>query len=172
MVDELRGRRIDFMVGPTPKHTESDLDATFLYNNRIRVVVGIKSSWVRRRKVTLSDLIGEPWCVAPGDTAVGAVLAEALRVSGLPMPRVAFSSTSSYERRKWIAAGRSVGIMGEGTLYFAAETPPLKLLPIDLVAPPVGISITALKNRVIGPAAPLFIEAARAITAPLRDGRK
>jgi len=170
-ITELRERRIDLVVGPMPSDGESDLDATFLYNNRLRVVVGLRSPWLRRRKVELRDLIGEPWCLGAENSPSRVALAEAFRASGLPAPRVVFSSTSTYEQRQWIADGRSIGILGDGTEYFAAKIPPIKILPINLAAPSFLISVICLKNRVLGPAAPLFIEAARAITAPLRDRR-
>ncbi len=35
---ELRGRYIDLVVAPSPKPTPKDLETTFLYHNRLRVV--------------------------------------------------------------------------------------------------------------------------------------
>jgi DNA-binding transcriptional LysR family regulator len=169
LVEELRARRIDLLVGPT--RSDHDLHSTFLYDMRQRIVVGIKNPWSRRRKITLSDLVGEAWCVAPIDTPPGAAFAEAFRLQGLPMPRIVASTTMTHERRRWIADGGVVGVLGDGALHFDIRGPPLKILPVDLAARPVKISIVTLKSRIISPAVSLFIEYAREVTEQLRNGQ-
>jgi len=47
-----------------------------------------------RRKTTLADLIDEPWCVAP--SAVGSLVTDAFRASGLRMPRIAVTTTTAH----------------------------------------------------------------------------
>jgi DNA-binding transcriptional LysR family regulator len=156
------------VVAPLPKLTrEEDLEPTFLYDNHLRVVVGPKSPWARRRKVTLSDLIGEPWCLPPVDTAAGAVFINALRASGLPPPRIVVSSASNQLCHRLLADGRFVGVSSDVTLNFDPYRPPLKVLPIELPTPIFTIGIVTLKNRTISPVARLFIDCAREIVRPL-----
>jgi DNA-binding transcriptional LysR family regulator len=153
---ELRGRRIDVMVAPLPTPSiGEDLATTFLYNNRLRVVVGMKSQWARRRKVTLSDLIDEPWCSTPLELAGGAAFLSAFRASGLPRPRVVVSGGVEHIRRLLFADGRYVGVFSDGVLSFDTLGSPLKVLPIELPAPSFPIAVLTLKNRTLSPAVQL-----------------
>ncbi len=164
---ELRGRQIDLMVGVLPKPGEEDLEATFLYYNRIRVVVGTKSRWARRRNVKLSDLIDEPWCGPTPDIAGGASFVEAFKASGLPLPRLVVSCAANHLCHGLLADGRFISISSDGPLLFSTHGPPLKVLSVDFPAPPFEISIIRLKDRTITPMANLFIECAREIAKPL-----
>src|SRR5215475_3941658 len=64
---ELRERNIDIFLGTLPASTAEDINAEILYYERIVVVAGVKSPWVRRRarrrKVALRELANEPWGV-------------------------------------------------------------------------------------------------------------
>jgi len=169
---ELRGRRIDLMVGPLQIPVEQDLEATLLYENRARIVVGANSRWARRRKVTLSDLINEPWCAAPFDLPAGVAFAQAFLKSGLPLPRIVVSTASNHLCHRMLADGRFVGISFDGSLRFDTHGPPLKVLPVEIPFPPLPISIVVLRDRTISPVAPLFVECARDITHPLAKLRR
>jgi hypothetical protein len=65
--------------------------------------------------------------------------------------------------------GRFLGISSDGYLYFYAQRQPLKVLPVDLSAPPFEISIVTLKKRTITPLAQLFVDCARQIAKPLEQ---
>jgi DNA-binding transcriptional LysR family regulator len=165
---ELRGRRIDLMVGSllTPSIGE-DLATKFLYNNCLRVVVSMNSPWARRRKIKLADLIDEPWCTTPFDLAGGAAFVDAFHASGLPRPRVVVSSAAEHIRRLLLADGRFIGLSSDGILSFDTLGPPLRVLPIDLPGSGFPIAVLTLKSRTITPAAQLFIDCACEIVAPL-----
>jgi DNA-binding transcriptional LysR family regulator len=163
---ELRGRLIDLMVGPLLKPSlAEDLQATFLYENCMRVVVGTQSRWARRRKVTLADLIDEPWCGPPIETAPGAMFADAFRASGLPLPRIAVSSFHGQLLRRLLADGRFVGVTSDGEIRFSPEAHSLKILPIQMPGSPVAV--ITLKGRTVSPVAQLFVDRACEIARPL-----
>jgi DNA-binding transcriptional LysR family regulator len=164
---ELRGRQIDLVLGVMPDPVEEDLEATVLYHNRMRVVVGTKSPWARKSKVTLADLINEPWCAPPSDYVSGAFFREAFHAAGLPTPRVVVSCVANHVCHGLLADGRFVSISSDGPLHFSAHGPPLKVLPIDFPCPPFEISIIMLHERTTMPATRLFIDSAREITKPL-----
>ena len=164
---ELRGRRIDLVLGVMPDPAEEDLEAIVLYHNRMRVVVGTKSPWARKSKVKLADLIKEPWCAPPSDYVSGAFFREAFHAAGLPTPRIVVSCVANHVCHGLLADGRFVSISSEGPLLFDACGPPLKVLPIDFPCPPFEISIIKLRERTTTPAAGLFIACAREITKPL-----
>ena len=84
---ELRGRQIDLVLGVMPDTAEEDLEAVILfYHNRMRVVVGTKSPWVRETQVKLIDLINDPWCAPPSDYVSGAFFRKAFQAAGLAAP--------------------------------------------------------------------------------------
>jgi DNA-binding transcriptional LysR family regulator len=165
---QLRGRQIDLVVAPLPEASlVQDLDSTFLYDNWLRLIVGTENRWARRRKVSLADLINEPWCAPPADTVSGAALINAFHASGLPLPRIIVTTPAYYFHTQLTADQRFIGVSSNGLMYFNANGPPVKALPVDLPAAHFAIVILTLKNRTITPAARLFIECAREITRPL-----
>jgi DNA-binding transcriptional LysR family regulator len=163
---ELPERRIELALVPLVAPAIGDgLEATVLFQDRLRLVVGAKSRWARRRKVTLADLMDEPWCLA--SSSVGSLAADAVRASGLAMPRVAVTTTTAHLLFQLLETGRYVGHFGEGLLHFYAGRFALKTLPIELPVEPFAVAIVALKNRTISPVAQLFIDCAREVAKPL-----
>jgi DNA-binding transcriptional LysR family regulator len=163
---DLPERRIDLAMVPlvSPSVGE-DLEATISFHDHLRLVVGTKSRWARRRKVTLAELVDEPWCVAP--SAVGSLMADAFLASGLKMPRIAVTTTTAHLLFQLLESGRFVGHFGDRLLHFYASRFALKKLPVELPIQPFAVAIVTLKNRTISPVAQLFIECAREVAHPL-----
>jgi DNA-binding transcriptional LysR family regulator len=163
---DLPERRIDLAMVPlvSPSVGE-DLEATILFHDHLRLVVGTKSRWARRRKVTLAELVDEPWCVAP--SAVGSLMADAFLASGLKMPRIAVTTTTAHLLFQLLESGRFVGHFGDRLLHFYASRFALKKLPVELPIQPFAVAIVTLKNRTISPVAQLFIDCAREVARPL-----
>jgi DNA-binding transcriptional LysR family regulator len=101
--------------------------------------------------------------LSPPSNLLMPLVAQAFRAKGLDMPSASVSTVSVHVRSQLLATGRFVGIMPGSALRQSGEHWQLKALPIDLgiSMPPVGI--LTLKNRIISPAATLFIEHARAL---------
>ena len=106
-----------------------------------------------------------PWCVAP--TAVGSLIADAFRASGLEMPRIALTTTTAHLLFQLLESGRFVGHFGDRLLQFYAKRFALKKLPIELPIQPFSVAIVTLKNRTISPVAQLFIDSAHEVARPL-----
>jgi DNA-binding transcriptional LysR family regulator len=163
---ELPERRIELAIVPLVGASVSEeLEATILFQDRLRVVVGMKSRWARRRNVKLADLIDEPWCVAP--SAVGSLVTDAFRASGLPVPRIAVTSTTAHLLFQLLESGRFVGHFGDGLLHFYTNRFALKRLPIELPIKPFSVAVVTLKNRTVSPVAQLFVDCAREVAGPL-----
>jgi DNA-binding transcriptional LysR family regulator len=174
LVDRLHGRQDELMIGRLPKpFLDEDLTTTILYHDRLRVVAGLKSRWASRRKITLADLVNEPWCVpSPDINATGSQFVEAFRVSGLKIPRIVVTAVSTQLATSLLAHGRFLGVLGESSfMHFNAKRLSLKMLPIELPIQPYPVAIVSLKNRTISPVAKLFIECAHDIAKPLGVGR-
>ena len=68
-----------------------------------------------------------------------------------------------------LGTGRYVAVYPESVFTFPTKHPFIRKLPIELpiVSGPIGI--LTLKNRVLSPAAQLFIDCARQVVKPLTD---
>jgi DNA-binding transcriptional LysR family regulator len=158
----LRERKLDLVVGRVLSAIfGDDLTAERLFDDRLQVVAGIDSPWSRRRKLSLADLIGQPWLMPETDNIAMSLIAEAFASAGLAPPAPQVVSNSITLRVRLIETGRFVGIMPESALRFGARRTRIKTLPIRLqmeTPPTVAIS---LKNRTPNPIAKLFIDEVR-----------
>ena len=172
MEHELRGRRIDLVVTRIPTSSlDDDLEATILHRDRLHVVTGMSNPWARRRKIALTDLVNERWCLPPAGHPIMAQVAEAFRRAGLEPPRRSVTVTSAQFVSSLVAKGQFLGIHGTMYLRFHPAISLLKALPVKLpVALPV--SVITLKNRTLSPLAHVFIERAREMTKSLfKEGK-
>src|SRR5262245_23014042 len=62
---ELRGRKVDLVIGNISVDTEEDLEATVLQGARDHLVASRKNRWAARKTVGLADLMNERWCLPP-----------------------------------------------------------------------------------------------------------
>ena len=122
------------------------------------------SRWANRRQVRLAELIDEPWCVA--SSAIGSLIVDAFRTSGLRVPRIAMTTTTAHLLFQVLETGRFVGHFGDRLLQFYSERYALKRLPIELPAKPFSVAVVTLKKRIISPVARLFVEHACEVAAP------
>src|SRR5262249_35849495 len=137
---ELPERRIELALVPLPKASAGeDLETTILFHDQLRVVVGMKSRWAHRRRITLAEVAGEPGCLA--SSSVGSLMADAFRASGLEMPRIAVTTTTAHLLFQLLESGRFVGHFGDGLLHFYANRFALKKLPIDLPIQPFAVAV-------------------------------
>ena len=167
---ELRERNIDLMLGrviePGPI-LDDELHAEILFKEEYFVVAGAESPWARRRKVSLADLVHEPWIHMPSSNPLSSLLAEAFHAQGLEVPRTSVSCFSMHLRIHLLATGRYLTIIPNSMLRFNAKRWSLKALPIDLgIKRRLGAIIT-LKHRTLGPTAQLFIDHARQVATSM-----
>jgi DNA-binding transcriptional LysR family regulator len=163
---DLPERRIEIALVPLlNSFVNTDLEATILFHDRLRVVAGTKSRWATRRKIELAELADEPWCLA--SSAIGSLMVAAFRASGMKTPRVAVTTTTAHLLFQLLESGRFLGHFGDGLLHFYEDRFALKKLPIELPIAPFAVAIVTLKNRTIGPVAQLFIDTAREVAEPM-----
>ncbi len=160
---DLRERKVDLVLARVPRiFTADDLNIEILFDDPHRVVVGAKSRWARRRKVTLAELVHEPW-VFPPNQAVGVLMAEAFKVLGLEVPQETVSADPILLRNHLLATGRFLTVLPDSVLRYNAKQWSLKILPIDLGVKPRSIAIVTLKHRTVSPVVQLFVEHLRAV---------
>jgi DNA-binding transcriptional LysR family regulator len=167
---ELRERKVDLILARIARtFTDSELDIDILLHDPHFVVAGAHSPWARRRKITLAELVNEPW-IFPPNHVVMALIKEAFDVNNLAIPSERVCAASILLRNQLLATGRFLTMLPDSVLRYTAKQWSLKSLPIDLRVKPWPIAILTLKNRTPSPVTQLFIEqlqaVAQSISAP------
>ena len=104
---------------------------------------------------------------APGPPALGSLLVEAFRASGLDYPQATLSTLSVEVRNRLVATGRFLSVISSSVLRFPAKHPDIKALSVEFPLPPVPVGIVTLKSRTLNPVAQLFLDMAREFATPL-----
>jgi len=160
---ELRERRVDLALARVPgSFMEDDLDVEFLFEDPHRVVVGARSQWARRRKVTLAELVNEPWIFA-SNHVIRELITEAFNACGLELPQERVSASSILLRNHLLATGRFLTVLPASVLRYNAKLWSLKALPIDLGVKPRCVAMLTLRNRTTSPVVQLFVEHVRGV---------
>ncbi len=160
---ELRERNVDLALARIPRSfVVDDLNIEILFDEPSHVVVGARSRWARRRKITLAELVNEPWIFPPTEV-FGALITETFKAHGLKVPKETVSSGSILLRNHLLATGRFLTVLPDSVLRYNAKQWSLKALPIDLRIKPRPIAIVTLKHRTVSPVVQLFIEQVRAV---------
>ena len=143
--------------------------------NSYVVAAGAQNPWVRRRRIELAELVNEPWVLPPPESALGSVVMEAFRASGLDYPRTTVISEPSEVRIALLATGRFISIFPDFRIEIFHRRPELKVLPVKQPLGRMPVGIVTLKNRTISPLAQLFIIGSREAATQLakrEDGRR
>ena len=151
------------MIGPLP----DDLAAEVLFHVSLVVLTSARNPLTRRRKLTLADLVNEPWVQLPADSLFGSLVVEVFRVNGHEPPRPTVVTHSEYLKNDFLAKGRFLTLLPGFMLKVPGWHPPLKALPVELPNTRAPIGLITLKNRTLTPLAQLFIDNIRAIARPM-----
>ena len=164
----LRERRIDLLVIRDHRAVDDDsLNFERLFESPYVVAAGAKSPWTRRKRIELGDLVDEMWALPAPENAMGAFAANVFRAGGLPLPRVSVVANAVELRANLLRTGRYLSIVPEFWLQFPVPHPFVRKLPVKLPIASGPIGIFTLKNRVLNPAAQLFIDCAREVAKPM-----
>ena len=160
---ELRERIVDLALARIPESfVVDDLDIEILFDEPSHVVVGARSRWARRRKITLAELVNEPWIFPPTEV-FSALITETFKAHGLKVPQETVSAASIPLRNHLLATGRFLTVLPDSVLQYNAKQWSLKALPIDLRIKARPVAIVTLKNRTVSPVVQLFIEQVRVV---------
>jgi DNA-binding transcriptional LysR family regulator len=158
----LSERNLDLLVArQTGPHSDEAFGFEALYDDTFAIVAAAKSPWARRRRITLADLVKEPWVLPPSNSVIGSVAAEAFRAGGLGNPKMTVITVPREVRMSLLATGRFLTILPISALQFSPGHPKIKVLPVKLPISRGPIGIITAKNRALNPIATLFINAAR-----------
>ena len=166
--ETLRHRSVDFIIGRIVNSVhEKDLVVETLFDEPLFIVAGARSRWANRRKITLADLLDEPWILPDPETEIGSLVAGLFQASGLEVPRPAVVGNALEMYWALLATGKFLTALPQSVLRFSVQRPTIKVLPIKLAVQPKPFGIVTLRNRTLSPAAQLFIDCVRDLAKPL-----
>jgi len=162
LYDDLRERRVDLIFGQTiAPITHEDLNAEVLFNDKLIIVAGSSSKWLRRRVIDPAELVDEAWCLPPDDLPISPLVAQAFRSLGLKSPRVTVRSNSPHLFYAMVRTGRFLTVAAASTVQLSGRRLGLRPLPVKFTIQPRQVGIVTLKDRTISPVAQRFIDCAR-----------
>lgn len=167
---DLRPRKIELAVGRIPEPFPAEgINAEVLFQEPILIATAPSSKWIRRRTVTLADLMEESWSMPPPGSVGHSAMTAALRAAGLEMPRSTVITYSLHFHFALMATGRYLGLIPGSLLHFGTKRLGLAVVPVETALRPGPAGIVTLKNRTLSPIAQLFIETARELAKPLAN---
>ncbi|MGL3105185.1 LysR family transcriptional regulator [Bradyrhizobium sp. BR 1432] len=164
----LRERRCEIVISRLlTEAPDSDIDMQPLFYEPLVVVAGPQSSWSRRRKLSLSELVDAPWILSTLETEPGSPFVKACRAAKLPIPTATIFSNSLHLRISLLATGRYLTLVPGSALRFGPGADLLKPLPVTLPRWHLPTGIFTLKGRMLSPVAQVFADCIREIAKPL-----
>ena len=170
LLDFLRQRRCEVVVTRMLSRAP-DMHSEPLHYDQLFVVVGARSKWARRRRVSLAQLADAPWVQAPPEMADGSPTLEAFHALGLQGPQVVVSSSSLNIRYALLATGRYVTMIPDSVLHYGAPRGGIRILPIRLPRWHVPTSVITLRDRSLSPLAKLYIDTLHELARPFRNAK-
>jgi DNA-binding transcriptional LysR family regulator len=161
---ELHTRKLDVALTrlSVPHQLGDDLNVEVLFDDPAVIAAGANSSWARRRKVELDELVDAAWVGTPRETPPTTLLEQAFRQKGLPAPRIRVTTFSVHLRARLLVEGEFLSCMPRSLLQVSTDGVGLKALPIKLTPHSFPVAIVTVKNRTLTPVVELFLERLRA----------
>jgi len=133
-----------------------------LFRDSVAIMTAASNPLTRRRNLTLSDLLSEPWLLFPYESFFGGVIADIFRANGLEPPKLTVSTLSIHAQNELLATGRFLTVLPSFMLRVRGQRLRLKALPVALPNAPMPIGLITVRNRTLTPTAQLFIDTIRA----------
>lgn len=164
----LRERQCEIVISRLlTEAPDSDIEMQPLFYESLVVVAGPQSSWSRRRKLTLSELVDVPWILSTLEAESGSPFVEAFRSAKLSIPTATIFSNSLHLRISLLATGRYLTLVPGSALQFGPGADLLKALPVALPRWHLPTAIFTLKGRMLSPVAQVFADCIRDVAKPL-----
>jgi DNA-binding transcriptional LysR family regulator len=164
LLDALRARRIELaVVRMSGGELGTDVNQEILFEEPLAVVAGADNPWVRRRKVSLKDLVKERWTWPSPGTAFDALVVKAFRASGIEPPTATVYVEAVNMRMKLAATGHFLAVVPAGILRLPTTYSSIRKVPVELPSTRWPIGIVTLKNRTLSPLAQLVLDSAQQV---------
>jgi DNA-binding transcriptional LysR family regulator len=172
LLGALRQRDIELVVSRLADFvTNEDLEVDTLFHDELAVICSKHNKWARRRGVTLSDLIKEPWVFPPAGGFLTKIIRGAFEEQGLDVPRATITTQSTYALSVLVANGPFLAMHPSAMLTTPSDHPQLTAVDVSLRKTRGPIGMITLKHRSLSPVAKLFLQAAAGVAKTiLRTG--
>jgi len=157
LVRDLRERTLDVLLTRwAPDLVADDLAAQVLFKSPFAVMAERRHPLLRRKKLSLGDLMEEQWTFSPPDTFAGRIMVDLFRRRKLPMPPTVVTTNSVFMRLSLVASGGFLTVLPSQLLRYRSNCTWLRALDIDLGDSSQPIASITLKGRRGGGAVMLF----------------
>jgi len=164
----LEEERADLFIGRIAQPLAADhLRFVELFRDDFVVVAGPDNPWKRRKKIALSELVGELWTLPPPETVTGQSMANIFKRMGLAMPRVNVAASTLQLHQRLVLESNFLTFLPSS---LARTIPGLHVLPAPLDLYPQSVGVLTLKYRTQSPLAKLFIDEAQAASREFQSG--
>jgi DNA-binding transcriptional LysR family regulator len=160
LIGELRQRTRDVVVTRwAARPMTDDLAVQPLFKSPLAVMAARGHPLLRRKKLSLADMMDERWTLSPPDSFLGRVVVDLFRRRKLPLPPSVVTTISIHMRLDLLASGSFLTILPAQMLRSPAQRAWLRALDVDLRDTLQPIAAITLKKRRVGGAVKLFEQA-------------
>jgi DNA-binding transcriptional LysR family regulator len=163
-IRNLRERKTDVLLTRwVGTGDDDDMKAEILYEAPLVVVTDHRHRLLRRKPISLADLMNEPWIHSPPDSLLGHSVKAIFARNKLMVPAATVTTNSIYMRLNLLATGRFLSILPVTMLRHRSNRAWLRALPVELGDKSGSAACITLKKRRPAGAVKLFVDESRAI---------
>ncbi|MBB3181516.1 LysR family transcriptional regulator [Variovorax sp. Sphag1AA] len=171
---------LDVVVGALPGASSAGLHEADrarlthvpLYDEALRVVVGVQHPLARRRKIQAADLQEQEWIVPTSDSVAYGAVRHFFEQQGLSLPRQPVESISILTNLELLRAGSMVALMPQSAAMRFAKSGLLAVLPMEGLGTFGGVGYTIRADLEPTPATRRFLSAVEEAAEALGPRRK
>jgi DNA-binding transcriptional LysR family regulator len=162
LMPALRRGELDVTASGIPTSPYEDLVQEYLYEDEFVVVTSADHLLARKKVVTITDLTGERWVLAPANVLSGQWLRRAFSDRGLPAPRVAMEASATRLRMHMVSSCGFLDFAARSTLSQAMQHYRLVELPVKELAWRRSVGVSYRKDAYLSPTAHRFVDILKA----------
>jgi DNA-binding transcriptional LysR family regulator len=159
---------LDLVITDPSIAADGGLSHEPLYDDNVLVTSALDHPLAARGKLTLADLVGERWALSNSRTH--GQLCEIFRKCGLPLPRVALLTNSSWLRLRAVAMSRLLGTFAvPASFAFAEAHSQLQLLPVEDLVWKRSFCVAYRSSAYLSPAVRRLIDELKTVAQARRE---
>jgi DNA-binding transcriptional LysR family regulator len=162
---ELSAGRIDAIVGRLNRPGSDQTVRRALYQESIRLTVGLHHPLADRTQLTLDEVMEFPWIVPGGETALRLELEGYFARHGYDLPASRVEATSFLTVRQLLVETEMVAALPG---LIGADDPRITRLPISLEPMGHNVGLTLAKDRRLSPATKAMLDSLESVAAQIR----
>lgn len=172
LLRQLRQRDVEIVISRLASMAgNDDLNVETLFHDELVVICSRQSRWARRRKVSLADLVDEPWVFPPPAGFLTGIMRGEFEAQGLALPRPTVTTSCTYSLSVLVGNGNFLGIHPRAMLTTPNQHPLLTAVDVGLPTTRGAIGLISLRDRSLSPVAELFAKSVAPVVDKIRPKR-